>query len=147
MSIRSVYGSYLDRLNYDIDGNDPLVPYVSLMTFYSICKRDFPHVKVSHQAEDTCTLCDQFANRHKFAIAGSTASNSTADGSLFTTTDNDYGKNLPDLDDPPPESDDDGEDKDEGRGVTTTEESQAAGQGENPEEESEVDRILTNPMQ
>ena len=161
MSVRSVYGSYLDGLGYDIetandgnyevtprptDSNEPLVPYVSLMTFYAIWKRDYPHVKVSRQAEDTCSLCDQFANRHKFAIAGSTA-NSTADASLFTNTDDDTDDDLPDLEDwvRRAESDDEGEDEEEGTGVTASEESQAAGQGENTEEESESEAIMNNP--
>lgn len=159
MSVRSVYGSYLNGLGYDIetandgnyevtqcqtDSNEPLVSYVSLMTFYAIWKRDYPHVKVSRQSEDTCSLCDQFANRHKFSIAGSTA-NSTADASLFTNTNGVDDNDLPDLESPPPESDDEGEDEEYGTGVTASEESQAAVQGENNEEESETEAILNNP--
>ena len=49
-----------------------------------IWKRDYGHVKVSHPAEDICTLCIQFINRHKYSTGMS--ADSLADCSLFIDT-------------------------------------------------------------
>ena len=126
LSVRSVFSSYLNWLGHDIetanDGNykvtqhleddeiedqTPLLPYVSLMTFFRIWKQDFPHMKVSSPAEDTCSLCDQFAKRHKFAI--SSTADSSAQNSLFTKA-----EQLPD---PEHKSDaDNNRGEDQGRG-------------------------------
>ncbi len=66
MSIRNCHSTYLYGIGYEVknfgDGNYHVkwkgegekVQYALLMTFYSIWKHDFPHIKVSSAIEDIC---------------------------------------------------------------------------------------------
>lgn len=51
------------------EGKEPeKKPFVSFPTYYYFWKKNYPHLKVKSQAEDTCSFFWQFANCHKYAL-------------------------------------------------------------------------------
>ncbi len=91
--IQNCWAQYMDGIGYDVktygDGNYHVkwkgegdkVLHASLLTFYSIWKQNFAHIKVSHAIEDICNQCYCLANCHKFLE--SNGINSLEDESLF----------------------------------------------------------------
>jgi hypothetical protein len=87
MGYRNCYKRYMARLGYDVsckpngaivvDGIDGKVvdpgEYVSLQTYFSKWKSDYPQLKVSRPAEDICQYCYVFAHRHRYLAKHSSA--------------------------------------------------------------------------
>jgi hypothetical protein len=79
-------------VTWDGPGNMAGAPnYVCLSTCVTMWHHHYPHLKVSHPAEDICEMCYRFANRHcHLAVHNrdtSMATNSTDDGNLFQVMD------------------------------------------------------------
>jgi hypothetical protein len=50
-----------------VDGKEvDYAEFVSLATYFSVWKRDFPHLKISRPVEDICPYCFAFTNRHRY---------------------------------------------------------------------------------
>jgi len=78
MGLCPLYARYMKKLDYRLVplGNGNTTPewrgngvprkYFSLTTFRNIWEREYSWLKVSGRAEDICSECFMFANRHKF---------------------------------------------------------------------------------
>ncbi len=120
------------------DGPDNMADapnYVSLFTYVTMWHHHYPHLKLSHPAEDICEMCHRFANRYRHLAVHnrdtSMATNSTDDGNLFQLMD-DLNINMSNEEDDDTNIDEDGmhgtisndikEDVDEGAATNTMDE-------------------------
>jgi hypothetical protein len=103
-----------------VDGLPSDYGYVSLGTYYSTWKRNYPQLKVSCPAEDICNYCFVFANRHRHLANHWTAGATTGTMPVETTTETTTMTETMGVTTTADEEDNDGDVATMETGVTTT---------------------------